>query len=74
MKSYELIREIPNRCSNNQMRDVFIEEVECESPMAYVRSLFPAHVTDISEETDGEGQTVIFVNADGLTQKFIFTE
>ena len=26
--TYELIREIFNQCSNNQMRDVFVSEIE----------------------------------------------
>ena len=30
---YELVREIPNLCRNNQMRDVFFSEIETESPM-----------------------------------------
>ncbi len=27
MKEYEMVREIFNECANNQMRDVFIEEI-----------------------------------------------
>ena len=30
MKSYETVWEIFNECANNQMRDVFIEEIETE--------------------------------------------
>ena len=29
---YELVHEIQNLCRNNQMRDVFFEEVECDDP------------------------------------------
>ena len=39
MAEYELVREIPNLCRNNQMRDIFFEEVETEDPVAYVRRL-----------------------------------
>ena len=35
---YELIREIFNLCSNNQMRDVFVSEVETSAPEAVART------------------------------------
>jgi len=47
MKEYEVVWEIFNLCSNNQMRDVFIEEIETTDPEAYVRQKFEigrAHV------------------------------
>ena len=28
MKTYEVVREIPNSCRNNQMRDVFLQQCE----------------------------------------------
>ena len=30
MREYEMVREIPNLCRNNQMRDVFFDEVALE--------------------------------------------
>ena len=35
MKEYEVIWEIFNKCPRNQMRDVFVEEVEIADPEAY---------------------------------------
>ena len=35
---YELVHEIKNSCPNNQMRDVFIEEIETDDPVAFVRA------------------------------------
>ena len=35
MKEYEVIWEIFNKCPRNQMRDVFVEEVEIEDPEEY---------------------------------------
>ena len=32
MKEYEVIWEIFNKCPRNQMRDVFVDEVEIEDP------------------------------------------
>lgn len=34
MKEYEVIWEIFNKCPRNQMRDVFVEEVEIADPEA----------------------------------------
>ena len=36
MKEYEVIWEIFNKCPRNQMRDVFVEEVEIRDPEEYV--------------------------------------
>ena len=37
MAEYELVYEIKNLCRNNQMRDVFFDDVECDDPDAYLR-------------------------------------
>lgn len=73
MAEYEMVREIPNLCRNNQMRDIFFEEVETEDPVAYVRKFLEKSQVEISWETRADGSVVIFAVADGLTQKFTFT-
>ena len=40
MKEYEVIWEIFNKCPRNQMRDVFVEEVEIEDPEEYIKKKF----------------------------------
>ena len=40
MKEYEVVWEIFNQCPNNQMRDVFIEELELADPEQYVKEKF----------------------------------
>ena len=60
MKEYELVREIQNLCRNNQMRDVFISEVETDNPENYVRDFL-------------KDSAACLTDCDGLTQKFIFT-
>ena len=40
MKEYEVIWEIFNKCPRNQMRDVFVEEIELEDPEEYVTKMF----------------------------------
>ena len=39
MALYEVVREIENSCSRNQMRDVFFDEIETDDPLEAVRSL-----------------------------------
>ena len=73
MAEYELVREIPNLCRNNQMRDIFFEEVETEDPVDYVRKFLEKSKVEISWEERADGSVVIFAVADGLTQKFTFT-
>ena len=73
MAQYELVREIPNLCRNNQMRDIFFDEVDTEDPVAYVREFLKDNQVEISAEKKADGSVTIFAVADGLTQKFIFT-
>ena len=39
MAEYEVVREVQNLCGNNQMRDVFFEEIETDDPVGWVRGL-----------------------------------
>ena len=70
---YELIREIFNKCSGNQMRDVFVSTVETDDTEAYLRSILVG--TDISiERTETRDGVIYDVVTDGLPQRFSFTE
>ena len=70
---YELIHEIFNKCSGNQMRDVFVSTVETDDTEAYLRSILVG--TDISIERSETRDGVIYdVVTDGLPQRFSFTE
>lgn len=70
---YELVREIPNLCRNNQMRDIFFDEVETDDPEDYVRRFLSRTQAEITAERRSDGGATVFAVADGLTQKFIFT-
>ena len=70
---YELVREIPNLCRNNQMRDVFFSEVETEDPVSYVRQFLKGKDITLSSEQRADGTVTVYAVCDGLTQKFIFT-
>ena len=73
MAWYELVREIPNLCRNNQMRDVFFSEVETEDPAAYVRQFLKDSQVEITTDLRSDGTITVYAVADGMTQKFIFT-
>ena len=73
MAEYELVREIPNLCRNNQMRDIFFSEVQTDDPVEYVRQFLKDTTVDISADFRPDGTVTIYAVADGLTQKFIFT-
>jgi len=73
MKEYEVVREITNLCGNNQMRDVFFDEISTDDPVAWVRS-FLKEDAELTVDIPGEGKINVFANASGLYQKFLFTE
>lgn len=73
MACYELVREIPNLCRNNQMRDIFFDEVETDCPERYVREFLKDSTAELFVDTKQDGTATVFAVTDGLTQKFIFT-
>ena len=74
MKEYEVVREIQNLCGNNQMRDVFFEEVQTDDPVAYVRNLLKDKEVTLTVDHPGPGRVNIFAVTAGMSQKFLFTE
>lgn len=73
MAEYEVVREIQNSCSGNQMRDVFFDEVETDDPVAYVRGLLKGDLDEMDVEEGEDGAITVFTNSKGLRQKFLFT-
>ena len=73
MAEYELVREIQNLCRNNQMRDVFFEEVETENPEDYVRRRLAGKTVELTADRRADGTVTVYASCDGLIQKFIFT-
>ena len=70
---YELVHEIKNLCRNNQMRDIFFEEVECDDPVEYLRDQLKGKDIELSAEAGANGAVTIHAVVDGLMQKFVFT-
>ena len=73
MAEYEVVREIQNSCSGNQMRDVFFDEIETDDPVEYVRSLLKADNAELTVEVKDEDNLTIFADCSGMNQKFLFT-
>ena len=73
MKTYEVVREIPNSCKNNQMRDVFFQEISCDDPEQYVRGLFSGQQCEFDVRHRENGDAEIFVRTGGICQKFLFS-
>lgn len=68
MVEYEMVREIQNMCPNNQMRDIFFEEVETDDPEAYVRQIL-----QVNAQQGSNGVVTVFADCSGMIQKFVFT-
>ena len=73
-KMYEAIWEIFNQCPNNQMGDIFIDEIEIEDTDQFVRDKFKGK--DVTfDRTDLEDGTIIYdIVASGIRQRYSFTE
>ena len=74
MKEYEVIWEIFNKCPNNQMRDVFVDEIEVEDPEESIKEKFKGE--DVSyEKTVLKDGTIIFdITTSQIKQRYSFTE
>ena len=55
------------------MRDIFLQEVECDSPENYVRQLCKGKQLELAAEEGANGAVTIHATVDGLMQKFVFT-
>ena len=73
MAEFEMVREIKNLCRNNQMRDIFFDEVECDDPESYVRQMLKGRELELSVEPGVGGAVTVHAVVDGLMQKFVFT-
>ena len=74
MKQYEAVWEIYNQCSNNQMRDVFFEEIETDDLEEFLKNKFKGK--DLTfEKTVKEDDTIIYdIMASGIKERYSFTE
>lgn len=74
MKCYETVWEIFNQCSNNQMRDVFFEEVEIEDIEAFLQNKLKGKDVTMEKTVQEDGTIVYDILASGMKQRYSFTE
>ena len=74
MKEYEAVWEIFNSCANNQMRDVFFEELELEAPEQYIREKFKAKELKYEKTIQEDGTIIFDITTSGIRQRYSFTE
>lgn len=68
-----MVREIQNMCPNNQMRDIFFEEVETDDPEEYVRQMLKDRSVQVYAQKETNGAVTVFADCSGMIQKFVFT-
>ena len=73
-KEYEVVHEIFNSCSNNQMRDVYIEELDIEDLETYIRTKHKDKELKIEREDLEDGTVIYHLNTSGMLQRYTFTE
>lgn len=71
--TYELIREIFNLCSNNQMRDVFVSEIETDDTDAVAKSYCTGKESTVEKTVRDDGTVIYDLTVDGLRQRLSFT-
>ena len=74
MKCYETVCEIFNKCANNQMRDVFIEELEIEDIDAFLQEKFKGKEVTFDKTVQPDGTIVYDIIASGIKERYSFTE
>ena len=74
MKEYEVIWEIFNKCPRNQMRDVFVEEIEIEDPEAYIREKFKGKEVSYKQTILADGTIIFDIVTSEIKQRCSFTE
>ena len=76
MKEYEVVHEIFNLCSGNQMRDVFVEEIEIPAGAFedYIRSRHKEKDIVLEREDLPNGDVIYVVMTAEIKQRYSFAE
>lgn len=74
MKCYETVWEIFNECANNQMRDVFIDEIETDDIEGFLKRKFKGKEVTYEKSVLADGTIVYDIDASGTKQRYSFTE
>ena len=74
MKEYEAVWEIFNLCSGNQMRDVFVEELEIEDLDAFIKNKFKGEDVSYEKSVLADGTVIYDIRTSDISQRYSFTE
>ena len=74
MKCYETVWEFFNECANNQMRDVFIDEVEIDDIEEFLKRKFKGKELTFDRSVKEDGTIIYDIVASGIKQRYSFTE
>lgn len=76
MKEYEVVHEIFNLCSGNQMRDVFVEEIEIPAGAFedYIRNRHKEKDIVLEREELPNGDIIYVVMTADIKQRYSFSE
>ena len=74
MKEYEVIWEIFNKCPNNQMRDVFVDEIEVEDPEEFIKEKFKGEDFSYEKTVLKDGTIIFDITTSQIKQRYSFTE
>ena len=74
MKCYEAVWVIFNKCSNNQMRDVFIDEIETDDLDEFLRNKFKGKDLTFEKTVKEDGTIIYDIMASGIKERYSFTE
>ena len=74
MKEYEVIWEIFNKCANNQMRDVFIDEIRTDDPEKFILDKFKGKDVTYEKNVLPDGSLVFDIMTAGIRQRYTFAE
>ena len=69
MAEYEVVREVQNLCGNNQMRDVFFEEIETDDPVGLIKG----KQVELTVDEKENGDLTVYVVCGGVSQKILMT-
>ena len=72
MAQYEVLREIFNQCSGNQMRDIYVTEAEIEDIDAYMNTFRVGKHIEEERFENADGTISYDLNIDGLRQRINF--
>lgn len=71
---YEVVREIFNQCSGNQMRDVDMQELVIDDVERYMDRYRTGKDIEEERSVNADGSIVYDLVTDGMRQRVTFTE